>query len=120
MRASQFNSREKSEEGLKVFLPLPDGTITEEFVVISGRDSRAYRKAQSNYRNQMVVAKVDEKDFDEYAEGLKLTASAIKAWSLEEILTPEAAFAFLDNAPYLVDLIDGKLYDSKSFFVGKE
>ena len=120
MRASQFNSREKHEEGLKVFLPLPDGTLTEEFVIISGRDSRAFRKAQSQYRNQMISSKVDEKPFDEYVEGLKLTASSFKSWSLEEELTPEAAFSLLDNAPYLVDLFDNKIYDAKSFFDGKE
>lgn len=120
MKASQFNSREKHEEGIKVFLPLPNGTITEEFVVLMGRDSRLFRKAQADYRNRMAMAKVDEKDFDEYAEGLKLTASAIKSWSLEEALTSESAYAFLDNAPYLLDLLDSKLYSDKSFFVEKE
>lgn len=120
MRASQFNSRAKHEEGIKVLLPLPDGTITEEFVVLMGRDSRLFRKAQADYRNRMAMAKVDEKEFDEYAEGLKLTASAIKSWSLEEPLTPESAYTLLDNAPYLLDLFDGKLYSDKSFFVEKE
>lgn len=120
MRASQFNSRAKHEEGIKVLLPLPDGTITEEFVVLMGRDSRVFRKAQADYRNRMVLAKVDEMEFDEYAEGLKLTAFAIKSWSLEEALTQESAYALLDNAPYLLDLLDSKLYSDKSFFAVKE
>ena len=120
MRASQFNSRIKHEEGLKVFLPLPDGTVSEEFVILTGRDSRSFRKAQTDFRNRMVEAKADDKEFDTYAEGLKLTASAIKSWSLEDALTLESAVALLDGAPYILDLLDSKLYDSKSFFVGPE
>jgi len=120
MRASQFNSRDKHEEGIKVLLPLPDGTETEEFVVLCGRDSRVFRKEQSDHRTRMIQAKVDEKEFDEVAEGVKLTASAIKSWSLEDPLTPEAAIKFLEDAPYIMELLDQKLYNAKSFFAGKE
>lgn len=120
MRASQFNTRSKHDEGIKVLLPLPDGTVSEDFVILTGRDSRNFRKAQTDYRTRMIAAKVDEKEFDEYAEGLKLTASAIKSWSLEDELTIDNAVAFLDGAPYILDILDAKLFDAKSFFVGPE
>jgi len=120
MRASQFNSREVHETGVKVFLPLPDGTPTEEFVILCGRDSRSFRKAQTDYRERMVAAAADGKDFDTFIEGARLTASAVKSWSLEDPCTPQSVATLLENAPYLVDLLDTKMYDSKSFFVGKE
>ena len=120
MRASQFFSRQKHEEGIQVPLPLPDGSESGEFVVLMGRDSRIFRKAQSDYRNRMMIAKVDQKEFDEYTEGIKLTASAIKSWTLEDELSQEAAVEMLTNAPYILDALDSALYDNKRFFVGKE
>lgn len=120
MRASQFHSRKKHEEGIKVLLPLPDGSETEEFVVLQGRDSASYRKAQAEYRDRMFKARVEEKEFDSLAEGRKLTALAIKSWSLEEPLTQEAAIELLTEAPYLLDKFDEVMQDTKRFFVGKE
>ena len=120
MRASQFHTKAKHDEGTKVLLDLPDGTPTEEFVVLRGRDSEAFRKAQAAYRDRMVAAKSEEKPFDSHKEGILLTVSAIKSWSLEEPLTEAAACELLTNAPYLLDKMDAALYDNKRFFDGKE
>lgn len=120
MKASQFHSRVKHEEGITVPLLLPDGTVTEESVVLMGRDSRVFRKAQADYRDRMMSARSEEKPFDSHVEGVKLTASAIKSWTLEEALTVESAVDLLNNAPYLLDKLDEVLYDAKRFFVGKE
>lgn len=120
MRASQFYTREKHEEGVKVFLTLPDGTETTEFVVIQGSHSKAFRKAQSAYRTKMVEASAEGKEFDSLVEGAKLTASTIKSWSLEDELTEDSALKLLEEAPYLVDLLDSKIFGAKSFFGGTE
>lgn len=116
MRASDFYSKSKHEEGTKVLLKQPDGTPTEEFVVLVGRDSEAFRRAQAKYRDLSVQAQADDKPFDAYVEGVRLTASAIKAWSLEDELNEKSAMDFLLNAPYITDQLDAALYDSKRFF----
>lgn len=120
MRASQFFSRQKHEEGIKVFLPLPDGSETTEFVILQGRDAASFRKAQAEYRDRMFKARVEEKEFDSLVEGRKLTASAIKGWSFEEPLTQEAAVELLTEAPYLLDKFDEVMQDTKRFFAAKE
>ena len=116
MRASEFHTKEKHEEGTKVFLVAPDGTKTEEFVVVRGKDSAAFRRAQAEYRDKQVAAAVDKTPFDTLLEGYKLTASTIKAWSLEDPLTEASALELLSNAPYLVDAIDAAIFDTKRFF----
>lgn len=122
MRASQFFSRQKHEEGIKVLLPLPNGTDTTEFVILQGRDSAAFRKAQAAYRDRKFAAAVGEKkeSFDSELEGIKLTASAIKSWSLEEPFTQEAAVELLSNAPYLLDKLDEAMVDNSRFFPVEE
>ena len=87
-----------------------------EFVVLVGRDSEAFRRAQAKYRDLSVQAQADEKPFDAYVEGVRLTAYAIKAWSLEDELNEKSAMDFLLNAPYVADQLDAALYDSKRFF----
>ena len=116
MRASEFHTKEKHEEGTKVFLPAPDGTLTEEFVVVRGKDSSAFRRAQADFRERQVMASVEKTPFDGFVEQAKLTASAIKEWSLEDPLTEASALDFLLNAPYLIDKIDAALFDNKRFF----
>lgn len=116
MRAADFHSKSKHEEGTKVLLKKPDGTLTEEFVVLLGRDSEAFRRAQAKYRDNSVQAQADDKTFDSYVEGVKLTASAIKSWSLEDDCNEKNATELLLNAPYILDQLDAALYDSKRFF----
>lgn len=116
MRATDFYSKSAHEEGTKVFLKSKTGVVTEEYVVLLGRDSEAFRRAQAKYRDNSVQAQADEKTFDGYVEGVRLTASAIKAWSLEDELNEKSAMDFLLNAPYIADQLDAALYDNKRFF----
>lgn len=120
MRASDFHTKAKHDQGTKVVLDAPDGTKTEEFVLLLGRDSEAFRKAQARYRDRMISAKSEGVEFDSHKEGIRLTASAVKGWSLDEVCTEDAVCDLLTNAPYILDSLDAELYDNKRFFTGQE
>lgn len=120
MRATDFHTKEKHNKGTKVLLDAPDGTKTEEFLVLLGRDSEAFRKGQAKYRDRMISAKSEGVEFDSHKEGIELTASAVVGWSFEEPCTKEAVCDLLTNAPYILDKLDAELYDNKRFFTGQE
>ncbi|MBL0320194.1 MAG: hypothetical protein IPP74_13040 [Alphaproteobacteria bacterium] len=100
MRVYKFFSRQKHEEGIKVFLPFQTAPTRQNLSflrVATPQLSARLRLLTATASLRRLLVK--RRNLDSELEGIKLTASAIKSWSLEEPFTQEAAVELLSNAP---------------------
>lgn len=116
-----FNVKAKSDEGVKVPLSLPDGTETDEYLVVRGTDSKAFVAAQTKHqRATLKLAKDKEKDTVGNRKVLarKLVASLVAGWSFEDMeCNEENVIKFFETAPQIQDEVDKFAIDRSNFFV---
>lgn len=118
MKPTDFYTRPRSEEGVKVPLLLPSGADSGEWVIVKGPGSRSYRRAQSVFtRGLAELGSLPEEEREERAETLVLEflAPLVSAWSFSEPLTLDAVTAFLENAPDVTRRLDLVINDTARF-----
>lgn len=130
-KLSDYFTREKANEGLRLPLRTPEGVDEGDWVHIQGIDSDAFREARvEQSRRLMAIAQIgEEAKTPEERErcaairkdaardnDLRVTASLITAWSFEEPPTEEAKMTLLREAPYIQQQIDGVAFNRSSFF----
>ncbi|AHF77901.1 Phage protein [Sodalis praecaptivus] len=125
MKLSDFATRGAANEGKKLFLTLPDGTPTQEYLLVRGIDSDEFRAAKTEASRavfdltpQQLKDKAFTKEFDEENEFKQFQALIID-WSLEEELTPENLKLLLTESPYLKDRINNFAANRAEFFKKK-
>lgn len=107
---SQYYTRQKANEGIKIPLSLPSGEATEDYLIIRGIDSDQFRNADARARRQaLVISEID--DMAEKSEliresQLDIIASLVADWSFEEEFNIENVKKFLREAPQISDAID--------------
>ena len=117
---SDFFTREKANEGKKVFLTLPDGTETEEYLIIRGVDSDYYVAAFQEVKRRLSLN--TDKDNPEYTPKdaeIDILASLVAGWSFKEDYTTENIAKFLREAPQIALKIDD-IAGNRSLFFGKK
>ena len=121
-----FDTTTKSNEGIKMPLFLPDGTETDQFLVLHGVDSTAFRCAQSRSNREILsIAKKlkDKKLSDEKAaqarreNTTKLVASLVFGWSFPDPCNEKNVVSFLEKAPQVQEGVDQFAGDRSNFFV---
>lgn len=118
-----FYTRQKANEGVKLPLCLPDGTPTDEYLVIRGVDSDQYRSAETsaNYETLMLMQRERQGKKKPDLEArkkikLRLIASLVADWSLEEACSEKNIMQLLKEAPQILEDIDHFANDRKGFF----
>lgn len=114
-----FATNKLSEEGIKIPLMDVDGNPTKHWIVIKGTDSKAFKKAQSVFRKNVLEAQelaevTDGYDFSLISEKETnvLLASLVVDWSFKnDDGTPyecntKNIVEVLEQAPVLADEID--------------
>lgn len=115
MEIKEFFTREKCNKGKKLFLPAPDGTITDEWLMLIGADSDAYRKNKTGvFREAMEKGEKADQEMLTAA----LVAGAVSDWSFKIPCTSENVAELLHNAPYLLEAIDKFVSDRGNFTKG--
>jgi len=124
----QFYTRDKANEGLTLPLYLPNGQKTEDFLIILGVDSDAFRKVNIEEQRKVsttmeIATKIEDEDerkafIDKREQDSKNTvlAALIKDWSFTQDCTTEEKIKFLENAPQIADAINTFAADRKRFF----
>lgn len=120
MKPSDFFTRSKANEGEKLPLSLPDGTPTDEWLLVRGIDSDEVREALDEHR-RTVLANAAIEDEAERAEanrsaGLKLQCALVMGWSFDADFTSEALEEFFKEAPHLAIEVDNFASNRKRFF----
>lgn len=118
-----FFTRQRANQGRRVYIPGPDGKPTAEWLHLLHTDSDAFRQGVSATLQKMAkVAEIRDPDQRKAAqEDLQYEAIAelITGWSFDEECTREAKIELLREAPYLKDFIDRKTADGSLFFVNE-
>lgn len=116
-------TKQKANEGLWFPIPLPTGEDSGEKIRLIGADSAAFERASVEHVRRMkeieAVANEDEKRAAKVEANIKLTASTIVDWTFDgDPCTPAAVIDTLNDAPYLVDVIDSIVFDRRRFYAG--
>ena len=120
MKPSDFFTRSKANEGERMPLSLPDGTPTDEWLLIRGIDSDEFRAALDEHR-RAVLANAAIEDEGERAEknrlaGLNLHCALVMDWSFDAELTQDALQEFFTEAPHIAIEVDSFASNRKRFF----
>lgn len=122
MKASDFFTREKANEGVKVSIPAPDGSDSEHWLMVHSSDCDAFQNGRhSVIRSGIEVAKMPpEKREDELRmRQCRLAALLISDWSLEDEFSNESVADLMYNAPYIQGIVESAA-DNRRLFFGKE
>lgn len=120
MKPSDFFTRAKANEGERMSLSLPDGTPTDEWLLIRGVDSDEFRHALDAFRRDLLTyASIqDEAEKTEKTEQarLHLNAALVIGWSFEAEFSETALLEFLRESPYIAAEVDRFASDRRRFF----
>ncbi|HGB5894180.1 TPA: phage tail assembly chaperone [Salmonella enterica subsp. enterica serovar Kottbus] len=117
MKISDFATRQRANEGEKMFLSLPDGTRTKEYLIVRGVDSDAYNRARSEASRRMFSLKDDEDPSPVVEENrLSLMTSLVVGWSLEEEFSEAHLRELLKECPQIGDQINQFAANRVEFF----
>ncbi len=119
MKPSDFFTRAKANEGERMQLSLPDGTATDEWLLIRGVDSDEFRTALDEFRRELLgVASIKdeaEKTAKTEQARLQLNAALVIGWSFEDF-SEDTLLEFLRESPYIAAEVDRFASDRRRFF----
>ena len=119
----EFFTRERANNGIRVPLHFPDGSLSEHWLQIGGVDSDAFRAAELKAKRYAIdIAQIEsegEKAAAIRKTELECVASLILGWSFEEPLTIENVVKFLTEAPQIADMVN-RLAAKRSEFYSKK
>lgn len=117
---SDFFTREKANNGIKVPLFMPNGSMTDQWLLLRGVDSDEFRLADVQAKRDAVrLAAIPEtKDRDQaiYDLTIRLTAVLVADWSFDEECTLENVINFFKEAPQIAHAVDVTAGDRGYFF----
>lgn len=122
MSMDKFFTREKSNEGIKLPLPLPNGLPSGDHLTIVGKYSDLYRENEADMKRRAVevCAKYpdDKKKRTLYLHKLEVEflASLVTGWSFEVEFNKKNIETLLREAPQIMDLVDKSVMNNSLFF----
>ncbi len=119
MNPSDFYTRKTANEGKKMFLMEPDGSISaEHFLLVRSVDSDNYREAKDRGFRLVLDAAQNGEDRDAVIKKntMDMYVSLIAGWSFDTPCTPEAIAEFLTESPNNTLRLDKFASDRKTFF----
>lgn len=106
----EFYTRQIANEGVKLPLWYPDGTISEHSFQVRGIDSDAFRQAEAKAKRKAIeLAQIE--DLQARAEAvreveLECIAALIASWTFEIECTLTNVVNFLREAPQIADMVN--------------
>lgn len=113
MLLEEFYTRRLSDEGVKFPLEAPDGTQSDEWLVVVGIESARYEKAYVDTMKATVAGA------DSTEQSNILLASLVTDWSFKEPCTLDNVVVFLMNAPYIKNNLDKFVVERVNFLKKK-
>lgn len=120
---SRFYTRDGANEGTKIPLHHPDGSPSDDFLIIRSVDSDAFRDAESEAKRDILRSRgiddIEERKTLASVAGMRMHVALIKDWSFDEECTEENIQIFLTGAPHIKDAID-QMASKRTLFVKKK
>lgn len=109
----EFFIKDQANEGIKLPLQHPDGTVTQHWIQVLSRFSDAAKKAEAEYSWNDLVSEMRLDDIRGektkafiHSRRLGRAAALIKDWSFPEPCTEQARMDFLDKAPQILEMVE--------------
>lgn len=118
MEMHAFHSLALASTPKRLYLKLPDGTVSEAWVECVFRDAPQFAAAKRQYQ-QFLLENAEKAKPDENLSVSKtpwLLAHSITAWSFDTELTIENAERFLVECPQVLEDVDDFVYNRSRFF----
>lgn len=122
MSMDKFFTREKSNTGIVIKLPLPDGSPSGETVTIAGKYSDLYRQKEAEYKREALKAFSQAESMEEKHQiseeiEIKLLSHLVLGWSFEDVeFNIKNVRTLLKEAPQIRELIDESVGNNALFF----
>lgn len=120
----EFFTRQKSNEGIRFPLFLPDGSPTEHWLLVLGIDSDAFKEAEIVAKRAMIEASKIDDDKARLKEirqiEIRWVASLIADWSFDLELTQESAVKLFTEAPQIYSEVDKIISDRRLYYQKKQ
>ena len=120
-----FNVVKKSNEGVTLPLSLPDGTKTDEYLVVLGADSQKFQEAVSiaysekaKLRTSIDDEKISVDDAAKQTEEInrRMVSALVIDWSFDETCNGTNVCKFFHDAPQIQDAVNLYAGDRSNFF----
>ena len=120
-----FDVLTKSTEGVKLPLFLPDGTATDEYLLVLGSDCKRFKKALSKFQNdrvqlanQLKKDKISKQRYDSALEENEsiLIASLVVGWSFPEDCNENNVVMFFESSPQVQESVNVFAGERTNFF----
>lgn len=115
-----YKTAQRAQNAVQMFLTLPDGTKTTDYLLVVGTESSEFRSAKyAQEQRAFEISKLEsmEQRMDAVEDArITVLASCVKGWSFDVPFTPEAAKDLLKGAPYLADAVDVFISRRAHFF----
>lgn len=119
----EFFTRKVANEGRKMMLELPDGTPTEQYLLVLGIDSDTFRQASVVAERRTLEAQIikdaDQRAVEESAVAREFVASLVTGWSFEQECTLDNVVKFFKEAPQIQTKVDRFAANRRAFFGSK-
>lgn len=120
MKLSDLNITKAAQDGVTVPIRLPDGTDSDSTLTVRGHDSAAFLDAARAFsRNDAELSKIqdpDKRTTERHEASLRLTASLVLGWTLEDDFSTAAVVELFKQAPYVRKQVDDVAADRRNFF----
>lgn len=115
-----YITAQRAQDAVQMFLTLPDGTKTTDYLLVVGTESAEFRSAKyAQEQRAFEISKMDsmEKRMEAVEDArINVLASCIKGWSFDVPFNEKEAKKLLKGAPYLADAVDVFISRRAHFF----
>ena len=122
MSLDKFFTRDISNKGIELPLPLPNGMPSGDHLVILGKWSDKFRTEEAEMKREAVQAASKYQD-DKVKRAkamreieIKFVSSLVTGWSFDVAFNQNNVQKFLFNAPQIMELIDRAVVNDSLFF----
>ena len=119
----EFFTRGIANEGVKLPLSYPDGTLSEHWIIVRGIDSDEFRRVEALSKRKAVALSqiTDETERDQAISDIETecVAALVAGWSMDDEYTHENIIKLLTEAPQIANAINIFAARRKEFFTKK-
>lgn len=115
-----YKTAQRAQDAIKMFLVLPDGTRTDDYLMVVGTESTEFRGAKYVQEQRALeisrLKTVEERMAAVEDARVSVLAACVKGWSFNVEFSEAAAKELLAGAPYLADSVDTFISRRANFF----
>ena len=122
MSLDKFFTRDTSNKGIELPLPLPNGMPSGDHLVIVGKWSDKFRTEEAEMKREAVQAASKYQDDKEKRAKtmreieIKFVSSLVIGWSFDVEFSQKNVQKLLFNAPQIMELVDRAVVNDSLFF----